>query len=83
MLKAHKPDGGTEVNSHTISFTNANYNTYQTVHPFGVDVTEKNGNENVTLSVTANSNNNPSYSALDTDLSNLVRFDTGNFETND
>jgi hypothetical protein len=83
LLKAHKADNQSAVNSKTLSFNNANYGTYQTLEPFGVDVAEKNGNQNVNLSVTASSNGSPSYLSLDTNLQSLVRFDTGNFTTND
>lgn len=83
LLKAHKADNQNAVNSKTLSFNNANYATYQSLQPFGVNVSEKNGNQNVNLSVTASSNGSNSYSALNTNLQNLVRYDTGNFTTND
>lgn len=83
LLKAHKPSAGNALNSKTFSFTNANYSTYQILEPFGVDQEEKTGDKVVPLNVTFNSNGNASYQPLDTGLANLVRFDTGNFQTND
>lgn len=83
LLKAHKANEGNAFNTKTLSFTNADYNTYQTLEPFGVDQEAKTGDKVVPLNVTFNSNGNAAYQPLDTNLATLVRFDTGNFQTND
>lgn len=82
LLKAHKANTGNAFNTKTFSFTNANYNTYQALEPFGVDQETKTGDKVVPLNVTFNSNGNAAYQPLDTNLATLVRFDTGNFQTN-
>lgn len=82
VLKAHKPDGGGAVNTKTLSFNNTNWNTYQALEPFAVDDGVKEGNKQVPLLVTANSNGHWAFSEIDSNISNRVRFDNGNFQTN-
>tara|TARA_R100001443_G_scaffold117147_1_gene140145 strand:- start:1537 stop:2685 length:1149 start_codon:yes stop_codon:yes gene_type:complete len=82
-LKADYPSGGASVASKTLSFTNANYNTYQIIYPYAIDDGVKNGNWTEQLHISGNSNGNTSYINLDTDIASLVRYDDGNFVTND
>ena len=82
VLKAHKPDGGNAVNTKTLSFNNTNWNSYQAIRPFAVADGLKEGDKQVSLLVNANSNGNWAFSEIDSNVANLVRFDNGNFETN-
>jgi len=82
-LKADYPDGGSKASSKTLSFTNANYDTYQTIYPYPEDDGVKNGNSVEQLIITGDSNGNGSYGALEADIATIVRYDDGNFVNND
>lgn len=84
QLKADFPDGGTQANMKTLSFTNSNWDTYQTLYPYGVDDGVKDGNQTYHLSVWSETAGvSQRFEELDSNFGNCVRYDDGNFITND
>ena len=82
-LYVHKTSSEESKYLKTLSFTQANYSTYQTIHPFSPDDETKDGNQVYQLLVSATTNGSVRYDELEENIQNCVKFDDGNFVTND
>tara|TARA_R100000781_G_scaffold108677_1_gene73339 strand:+ start:3739 stop:4908 length:1170 start_codon:yes stop_codon:yes gene_type:complete len=81
-LKVDKTSSG-ESTVKVLQFTNANWDTYQTIYPYGVDDGVKDGTQVYHIAVSAITNGSVRYDELESNIQNCVKFDTGNFVTND
>ena len=81
-LKVNKTSSA-EDNVKVLQFTNANWDTYQTIYPYGVDDGVKDGNSVYSMAISGIPNGSPRFIELEENIQNCVRFDDGNFVTND
>tara|TARA_R110000822_G_scaffold8597_1_gene33802 strand:+ start:1480 stop:2712 length:1233 start_codon:yes stop_codon:yes gene_type:complete len=65
----------TELDTKTLSFTNANFDTFQYIYPYGVDDNENLGNRTVHLQHTFLSGNSSTYLDLEGNLAGKWRYD--------